>query len=153
MNMEAIKNKAGKYEQKLASKSLSQVKDSLSKIKSNRRKIQLTIQESEDVIEMPIEALTFLKDILTIMADGKDLMILETKSQLSTQQAADILNVSRPHLVKLLVEGQIPFMKAGTHRRVFLKDLITYNAKIKKDQRKNLNLLTKQGQELNLGYE
>jgi excisionase family DNA binding protein len=150
--MEAIKNKAGKYDQRLASKSLNQIKDSLNRTKSNRRKIQLTIQESKEVIEIPIEAMSFLKDILTIMAEGNDLMIIESDSEMSTQEAADILNISRPYLVKLLESGQIPFKKAGTHRRVLVKDIIGYKSQLKKDRRKSLNLLAKQAQELNLGY-
>lgn len=150
--MEAIKNRTGKYEQRLASKSLNQLKDSLSKIKSNRRKIQLTIEESNEVIEIPIEAFTFLKEVLSIMAEGNDLMIIESNSEMSTQQAADILSISRPHLVKLLEAGQIPFKKVGTHRRVLVKDIIEYKSRAKKERRKNLNLLAKQAQELNLGY-
>ena len=150
--MEATKNKTGKYEQKLASKSLNQIKDSLSRTKANRRKIQLTIQESKEVIEIPIEALSFLKDVLAIMAEGNDLMIIESDSEMSTQDAANILNISRPYLVKLLESGQIPFKKTGTHRRVLVKDIIEFKSQLKKDRRKSLNLLAKQAQALNLGY-
>ncbi|GLR19559.1 excisionase family DNA-binding protein [Portibacter lacus] len=150
--MDAVKNKTGKYEQRLASKSMNQIKATLAKTSSNKRKVQLTIQESKEVIDIPIEALSFLKDILSIMAEGNDLMIIERDSEMSTQEAADILNVSRPYLVKLLETGQIPFKKAGTHRRVLVKDIIKYKSKLQSDRRKNLNLLAKQAQELNLGY-
>ena len=150
--MEAIKNKTGKYEQKLASKSLKLLKESQSKINTDKRKVKLTIQDSNEIVEIPIDAYSYLKDILKIMAEGNDLMIMETKSELSTQQAANILNVSRPHLVKLLESGQIAFKKAGTHRRILVKDIIQYKSNLEKNRRKNLNALAKQAQELNLGY-
>lgn len=70
----------------------------------------------------------------------------------STKQAADMLNVSRPHLVKLLEEGEIPFKKVGTHRRIELKNLIAYEKRLKENRNKKLDFLAKQAQDLNLGY-
>mgnify|MGYP000061454792 CR=1 FL=1 len=87
------------------------------------------------------------------MAKGKSIALLLSDSEISTQQAADILNVSRPHIVKLLKNGIIPHRKVGTHRRIKLDDLLSYEDKLKKSTRKNLNVLTKEAQKLNLGYE
>lgn len=70
-----------------------------------------------------------------------------------TQQAAGILNVSRPHVVKLLKEGKIPFKKVRNHRRILLKDIIIYANQQKETRKENLQFLTQQAQELNLGYE
>lgn len=72
---------------------------------------------------------------------------------ISIQQAADILNVSRPHVVKLLEEGIIPFKKVGSHRRMLLEDVLVYANHQKETRKENLQFLTQQAQELNLGYE
>ena len=72
---------------------------------------------------------------------------------ISTQQAAGILNVSRPYVVKLLEEGMIPFKKVGRHRRILLKDVLIYANQQKETRKENLQFLTQQAQELNLGYE
>jgi len=86
------------------------------------------------------------------MAEGKSNTLISSDAVLSTQQAADFLNVSRPHLVKLLEEGQIPFEKAGTHRRIELNNLVIYKKKMKATREENLDFLAKQAQDLNLGY-
>jgi excisionase family DNA binding protein len=86
------------------------------------------------------------------MALGKSITILPSETELSTQQAADILNVSRPHIVKLLEEGHLPFKKTGTHRRIDLINLIQYQNRLKATRNEKLDFLTKQAQELNLGY-
>jgi len=87
------------------------------------------------------------------MADEKSNTLIPSDAELTTQQAADILNVSRPHIVKLLEEGEIPFKKAGAHRRIELKALVAYDKKLKKTRDKKLAFLAKQAQDLNLGYD
>jgi excisionase family DNA binding protein len=77
---------------------------------------------------------------------------MEKTTKISTQQAADLLNVSRPHVVSLLNKGEIPFTKAGTHRRMLLNDIIAYDKKLQKSRNSKLNFLAKQAQELNMGY-
>ena len=69
------------------------------------------------------------------------------------QQAAGLLQVSRPHLVKLLEEGLIPFRKVGSHRRLLLRDILSYEAQQKERRLDHLRFLAQQAQELNLGYE
>ncbi len=90
--------------------------------------------------------------ILGNMAEGKSSTLIPSDAVLSTQQAADFLNVSRPHLVKLLEEGQIPFEKAGTHRSIELNNLVAYKKNLKTNRNEKLEFLTKQAQNLNLGY-
>jgi excisionase family DNA binding protein len=63
-----------------------------------------------------------------------------------------MLNVSRPHLIKLLEDKQIPFKKVGSHRRVLLKDITEYLDQLAKQREDQLDFLSKQAQDLNLGY-
>jgi len=86
------------------------------------------------------------------MAQGRTVTLIPLDSVVSTQQAADMLKVSRPHLVKLLEAGAIPFKKAGTHRRIELKDLLEYQDKLMRIRKKQLDFLAEQAQELNMGY-
>lgn len=80
--------------------------------------IEIKVPGKVLLIKIPNKALYLLVEILGNMAEGKSNAIIQSEEVLSTQQAADILNVSRPYFVKLLEEEQIPYSKAGTHRRV-----------------------------------
>lgn len=86
------------------------------------------------------------------MADGKSITLVPSGTEVTTQQAADMLNVSRPHVVKLLGEGKIPFKKIGAHRRIMLDDVIAYDNQQKASRKQQLDFLSKQAQELNMGY-
>jgi excisionase family DNA binding protein len=76
------------------------------------------------------------------MAMGKSMTLLLSGSELSTQQVADILNVSRPHVIKLLENGTIPYRKLGKHRRVMFDDLMDYEAKQKKREKKKIRCIS-----------
>ena len=115
--------------------------------------IRIQIQDSSKPIEVPSKALKLLYTILEHMSDGKSVSVMPTESELSTQQAADLLNVSRPHLIKLLENEIIPYRMVGKHRRVFLKDILLYQKIQDKERSNQLDYLTAQAQELNLGYE
>jgi len=122
-------------------------------IKGRDDNVTIHIQESQESILIPRKALELLSFILTNMAEGKATSLLPTDSDLSTQQGADLLNVSRPHIVKLLEQGTIPFKKVGSHRRILLADLLTYQAAQQQQRQQSLQFLAQQAQELNLGYE
>ena len=80
------------------------------------------------------------------------MVIILSDASIGFQEAADYLEVSRPYVVRLLENGEIPFSKVGTHRRIKISDLVAYQKKMKATRRKQLNFLARQAQELNLGY-
>lgn len=149
--MEAVLEKPTLQEQQVASESLFSFTAAIAKRSSDSIKIK--IQESGEFITVPRKALELLSLILSNMAEGKAISLIPSDSEVSTQQAADMLNVSRPHIVKLLEQGTIPFKKVGSHRRILLEELLKYELEQKQQRKENLQFLAEQAQDLNLGYE
>jgi len=101
-------------------------------------------------IEIPYEILSMLKTIVETLNNGGSLTIIPTNKELTTQQAANILNVSRPYFIKLLENREIPFTKVGKHRRIFMQDLIEYKNKRNKMKEEGLDKLAELSQDLEL---
>ena len=116
------------------------------------RIVDETAAEQETIITLPANAARLLLEILVQMAEGTAVTLLPTQAELTTQQAAAILNVSRPFLVRLLEHGQIPYRKVGTHRRILLRDVIAYQEGTDTARVRSLDELANLSQELNLGY-
>ncbi|MGA9380301.1 MAG: helix-turn-helix domain-containing protein [Phormidium sp.] len=93
-------------------------------------------------VKIPDSIYQMLRDIVSLMASGQRVSIVSHNCQLTTQEAAEILNVSRPFLIKLLESGEIPYIKVGSHRRVIFQDLMTYKERRKVKRQKGLNELT-----------
>ena len=87
------------------------------------------------------------------MAAGQGMTLIPETAELTTVQAAEILNVSRPFLVKLLEEGKIPHRKVGRHRRVRMEDVMNYKNAIDQEREKVLDQLVREAQEQDMGYE
>lgn len=103
-------------------------------------------------VELPTSALRLLVDVLSELAEGNAVKVVPVHAELTTQEAADLLNVSRPHLVKLLEDGALPHHKTGKHRRVRFADLMQFKAMRDRASKDAMQELSKQAQELNLGY-
>lgn len=136
-------------EQALAHESAAALSRSLQALpECDRARITL---DNESLI-LPRHALDLLRDILSEMAQGNAVAVMPKKAELTTQVAADMLGVSRPYLIKLLEQGALPFHKVGKHRRIYLTDLQAYQATQQARQESALDELTRQAQELDMGY-
>ena len=107
---------------------------------------------TEQAVTIPAGAYNLLTDLLTQIAQGNAVTLIPIHAELTTQEAANFLNVSRPHVVKLLDSGEIPFRKVGTHRRILFEDLRKYKQDIDDRRLETLSELTAQAQELGMGY-
>ncbi len=103
-------------------------------------------------VDLPTSALRLLVDILGELALGNSVKVVPVHAELTTQEAADLLNVSRPHLVKLLEEGALPHFKTGRHRRVLFSDLMAFKSKRDEASRKAMDDLSQLSEELGMGY-
>ena len=152
MNM--VVSEISKDESMVAKKSFLSLQNSLgNKLQRKRKNISITIEGIEEPVAIPQKAFQILEQTLKNMAEGTGFSLLPENDLIGTQEAVELLNISRPYLVKLLEDGEIPFLKAGTHRRVLRKNILLFHKNRKAIRKKNLNLLAKQAQELKLGYE
>lgn len=126
------------------------VLEEISRMLANDSQISLLIGDEGEVIELPRAVSQVFKQVIQHMANDRTVFLVPMGPILTTQEAADILHVSRPYLIKLLEEGEIPFSTVGTHRRVHIRDVLTYQKRRKAEQEEALNELTRLSQELGL---
>jgi excisionase family DNA binding protein len=119
-----------------------------------RKPLSMKVIESgrEHPIELPAGAVALLMDILEAMAAGRGVTIIPENAELTTVQAANLLNVSRPFLIKLLDEKAIPHRLVGRHRRVLMDDVMAYKSAIDREREAVLDQLTAEAQEHDMGY-
>lgn len=149
--MEVLKLPTQK-EQRIAQENVKILGQIAGKHKKSSKAIEIEVSGEKEHVKIPVSAFKFLNTILKHMAQGKAVSIIPSSAEITTQQAAEMLNVSRPHVVKLLEVGELPFHKVGTHRRIKLKDLQKYRVRMEKEREEALTELAKQAQELDMGY-
>ena len=114
--------------------------------------LNVTGTHGEETVKLPASVGPLLLEILEDMAAGSSVAVLRKDAELTTQQAAAILNVSRPFLIGLLEQGALPFRKVGTHRRVRIDDVLRYKNEVEAARRRALDELVADAQELDMGY-
>lgn len=112
--------------------------------------IDVRINGEPEVASVPREALELLVRVLANMSAGRAVSIVPQHAELTTQQAADLLNVSRPYLIGLLEDGAIPCRKVGTHRRIRMADLLDFQRRDDAGRRAAADELTRLAQEMGL---
>lgn len=103
-------------------------------------------------IALPESVFYVLERVAEVLARGDSVTVVPVGREITSQQAADLLNVSRQYLVRLLDEGRIPFRKTGKHRRLRIEDVLRFKEKRDQDRRAGLRELSQMTQELG-GYE
>ena len=111
---------------------------------------EIEIEETAKKIKIPLKALKLLAQILKATSQGKPISVVPIATEMTTQAAAELLGCSRPHFVKLLEEGAIPFTKVGRHRRVKFEDVMNYKKAMKLKQEQRLIDMMKSDEELGL---
>ena len=120
--------------------------------KSAEVEVRIQGRGMDQPLKVPVSVLRVLSAVLEEMAQGHAVVVTPVREELTTQEAAELLNVSRPFVCKLLDEGAIPHRKVGRHRRVLRADLLDYRRQTTAVREAVLDELTAQAQELGMGY-
>lgn len=134
-----------KEEQKVALESYGSLAPLLDQIHSDY--LEIEIEENSQRIKIPLKALQLLAKILKETSQGRPVSIVPIATEITTQAAAEMIGCSRPHLVKLLENGEINFTKIGRHRRIKYQDILDYKRKMKAEQRQLLIEIMKADEE------
>lgn len=117
-----------------------------------QHRLRVQIEGRAEPVELPAPAVRMLVDLLVEMAAGNAVTLIPIHAELTTQQAAEILGVSRPFIIGLLESGKLKFHRVGTHRRIHFLDVMAYKQRTTVDRKKALDELADQAQALDLGY-
>lgn len=124
---------------------LETIERSLDRLQGGKARL---IGPANEAMILPDSLYRVLVQAASQLAEGYGVAIMPYSQELTTQQAADLLNVSRPHVVSLLESGAMPFHRVGTHRRVYLKDLLEYKHRRDSARRGELQAMVDEAQEL-----
>ena len=120
--------------------------------RANRPLTLRTADKQDDVIELPAGAVALLADILENIAAGRSMILVAQDAEIGTFEAAQVLAVSRPYLIKLLEAGEIPQRKVGSHRRIRMEDVLAFKARDDRRREAILDELAADAQADSLGY-
>ena len=120
--------------------------------KLGRTSVRIRLMDEGDAVTVPASAVRLFLQLLAEMSQGNSVTLIPTQAELTTQQAADLLNVSRPYVAKLLDDGKIPSRRVGKYRRVRFDDLMAFKRKDDEAREKVLDQLTSEAQDLGMGY-
>ncbi len=116
-------------------------------------KLSIIGNNQAETIKLPTSVGALLMDILEAIAVGKGIAVIPKNTELTTVQAADVLNVSRPFLIKLLEEKKIPYRMVGKHRRIRMEDVMAYKGAIDQEREVVLDQLIADAQDQEMGYD
>ncbi len=116
------------------------------------RPLRVRVDGSNEIVDLPAGAVRLLVELLAEMAAGHAVTMIPIHAELTTQEAADLLGVSRPFLIEQLNSRAIPFRRVGSHRRIRFGDVKAYKLRMDAERDKALDELTAEAQRLNLGY-
>lgn len=129
-------------------------RDALAKLRplaAAKQDIKLRILEAHDVVvPIPARLVSFLVELLEAMTQRKPVSFIPCAAEMTTKQAADFLNVSRPYLVRLVDKGEIPARMVGTHRRILMSDLVEYKKRSDETRRNAIRDMVAEAQKLKL---
>ncbi|WP_204080508.1 helix-turn-helix domain-containing protein [Mycobacterium riyadhense] len=134
----------------LANQALCALNQILDEPTQSSEAVDVTIEGHAKIVRLPRGLGEILRQILASAAAGRAVAVMPDHAELTTQQAADMLNVSRPHLIKLVEEGAIEYRKVGTHRRIQAASVREYLRRMELDTKKAADELTELTEELGL---
>ena len=126
----------------IARDALVRVRKALAGHRDSHEPVRLTLEEDGEMVTVPRAAIDHLVDVLANMAAGQGVSLVPAHAELTTQQAADLMNVSRPFLVRLLQAAGIEYRLVGTHRRIKAASLLDYMERDDAQRRKAADQLT-----------
>ena len=120
--------------------------------KEEVQKVTIHSDGEKTKVELPMSAFRLFIDILANLSQGNAVQVVPVHAEITTQEAADLLMVSRPYFIKLLDENRIPYRKVGTHRRIRYSDLLDFKNNEEQSREAALDELAAQAQKLGMGY-
>lgn len=149
-DVQAKRVQPGSIDAEVAGRAVRRIKDYLMRSPEQPTVHVVGEHGDEDPLILPREAVTLLAFILAQAAEGRGVTVIPSHAELTTQQAADMLNVSRPYVIKLLETGEIPFRLIGKHRPIKCEDLQEYKRRDDAERRTAADELAALGQELGI---
>lgn len=131
---------------------LTMVQQFLRKESTHLKLVGLSPGGEKEAVELPVSVLNALQLLISHLAQGDTVKLVPIHKEMSTQEAADLLNVSRPYLIQLLEQGAIPYHRVGTHRRIRFPDVMAYKQRRDADRAKHHRRLIELSEEYGL-YE